>query len=72
MLSKFGNISPLPVPFCSALLTYIHITYITYTYTYMCRLLCTYTFRNYVFYENILLEFIYIEENRKSKAKLPN
>ena len=72
MLSKFSNISPLSVPFCLALLPYIPITYVTLTNTYMCHLICKYTFRHDVFHENILLEFIYIKENRMSKAELPN
>lgn len=72
MLSKFSNISPLSVPFCLAILPYIPITYVTFTYTYMCNLICKYTFRHDVFHENILIEFIYIEENGMSKAELPN
>ena len=72
ILSKFGNILTLICSFLFCPIT-LHTYYIHHVYIYIYVSPNMYIYvSTYVFHKNILFEFIYIEENRISKAELPN
>ena len=72
ILSKFGNILTLICSFLFCPIT-LHTYYIHHVYIYIYVSPNMYIYvSTYVFHKNILFESIYIEENRISKAELPN